>query len=283
MKSCFTFTKARKTLAYVLWFANNTRLKEKKKDAISPDELRESELWLFKWSQQTINVDTVDKKLIPASDEQGVLCAYGRLENIRSLPAEMRNPIILPKRHQLEILLLKHLHEKRAHCGYKSLIYESRKRFWIVGVRNMAKQVTGKCVACKKLRRQQLEQMMGQIPRLRVAAGFQAFHNTAIDMFGPLQLRIGRKTPKEVQVIIFTFMTTRAVHLELVTDRSTDTFLMAFRRFASLRGHPSNCWSDRGMNFVGALSYSNEILQGWDIPKIQSVLSEEFSCVFHWK
>ena len=100
---------------------------------------------------------------------------------------------------------------------------------------------------------------MGQIPRLRVAAGFPAFYNTAIDMFGPLQLRIGRKTLKEAQVIIFTCMTTRAVHLELVTDRSTHTFLMAFRRFASLRGHPSNRWSDRGTNFVDAQSYLNDI------------------------
>ena len=194
-------------------------MKAIKKDAISPDELRESELWLFKWSQRTINVDTVDKKLIPASDEQGVLRAHGRLENIRSLPAEMRNPIILTKGHQLVNLLLKHLHEKRAHRGYKSLTYESRKRFWTVGVRNMAKQVTVKCVTCKRLRGQPLGQIMGQIPTLRVAAGFPAFNNTGIDLFGPLQLRIGRKTLKEVQVIIFTCMTTRAVHLELVTDR----------------------------------------------------------------
>jgi len=245
--------------------------------------LRESERWLFKRSQRTINVDTVDKKLIPASDEQGVLHAHGRLENIRSLPDEERNPIFLPKGHQLVNLLLEHLHEKRAHCGYKSLIYEPKRYFWIVGVQNMAKQVTGKCVTCKKLRRQPLEQMMGQIPRLRVAAGFPAFSYTAIDMCGPLQMRIGRKTLREAQVIIFTCMTTRAVHLELVTDRSTDTFLMAFRRFASLRGYPSNCWSDRGTTFVDAQSYLNEILRGWDIPKIQSVLSGEFSCSFHWK
>ena len=44
-------------------------------------------------------------------------------------------------------------------------------------------------------------------------------------------------------------MTTRAVYLELGTDGSKDTFLMAFRRFAILRGYPSNCWSDRGTNF----------------------------------
>ena len=148
----------------------------------------------------------------------------------------MCNPIIFARGHQLVNLLLRYLHEKRAHCGYKILMYESRKRFWTVGVRNMAKQVTGKCMTCKKLRSQPLEQMMGQIPRLYIAAGFPAFSNTAIHMFGPLQIRIGSKILKVALVIIFTCMTTETVYLELVTHRSSDTLLMAFRRFASLRG-----------------------------------------------
>ena len=115
-------------------------------------------------------------------------------------------------------------------------------------------------------------QLMGQLPKLQVAAGFPAFSNTALDMFGPFQVEVGRKALKEAHVIIFTCMTTRAIHLELVTDNSTDTFLMAFCRFASLRGHPINCWSDCGMNFVGAPQYLREVMQGWDIPRIQSVL-----------
>ena len=47
-------------------------------------------------------------------------------------------------------------------------------------------------------------------------------------------------------------MTTRAIHLELVTDKSTDAFPMAFRRFVCTRGNPNVCWSDCGSNFVGA-------------------------------
>ena len=282
MKSCSTFRKARKTMAYVLRFISNTRTKEKNREVISPKELSEAELWLFKWSQQTLDKDKLDKKLIPSEDEQGLLRAHGRLENIRSLPNELRNPIILPKGHRLVHLLLVHLHEKRVHCGSKSLIYESRRRFWIIGVRHMAKHLTAKCVICKKLRRKPLEQLMGQLPKLRVAVGFPAFSNTAIDMFGPLQIRVGRKTLKEADAIIFTCMTTRAVHLELVTDRSTDTFLMAFRRFTSLRGNPNNCWSDCGTNFIGAQHYLKEITQEWDIPKMQSAVCEEFSCTFHW-
>jgi len=82
--------------------------------------------------------------LIPSEDEQGLLRAHGRLENIRSLPNGLRNPIILPKGHRLVHLLLDHLHKKRAHCGSKSLIYESRRRFWIIGVRHMEKYLTAK-------------------------------------------------------------------------------------------------------------------------------------------
>ena len=100
MRTCSTFSKARKTLDYVLRFVNNTRMKTKNRDPISPKELTESELRLFKWCQQTIDVDKLDKKLIPSKDEHGLLRAHGRVENIlRMLPDEMRNPIILPKSH----------------------------------------------------------------------------------------------------------------------------------------------------------------------------------------
>ena len=141
-RTCSTFAKARKTLAYVLRFVNNTRMKTKNRDPISPKELTESELRLFKWCQQTIDVDKLDKKLIPSKDEHGLLRTHRRLENIRRLLDEMGNPVILPRSHRSVELLLVHLHGKRAHWSYKSLIYESRERFWVVGVRHMAKHLS---------------------------------------------------------------------------------------------------------------------------------------------
>jgi len=68
----------------------------------------------------------------------------------------------------------------------------------------MAKHLMAKCVTCKMLRRKPLEQLMGQLPKLRVAVGFPAFSNTAIDMLGLLQIRVARKTVKEAHAIIFT-------------------------------------------------------------------------------
>ncbi|XP_022806557.1 uncharacterized protein LOC111343637 [Stylophora pistillata] len=145
----------------------------------------------------------------------------------------------------------------------------------------MAKALTAKGITCRKLRKKPLDQLMGQIPTLRVAAGFPPFSNTAVDMFGPMHIKINRKSLKEAQVVIFACMTTRAVHLELVNDKTSDAFLMAFRRFASLRGHPSVCWSDCVTNFVGTQAYLKEVMR--NIPKIQSVLSEDFCCEFKWK
>ena len=78
MRKCSTFSKARKTLAYILKFVNNTRMKTKNTDPLSPKELTESELRLLKWCQQTIDVDKQDKKLIPSKNEQGLLCTHGR-------------------------------------------------------------------------------------------------------------------------------------------------------------------------------------------------------------
>lgn len=283
LAACSSFSKARRTLAYVLRFVQNTRKTSVRNGSISVEELTSSEKRLFKWCQLHLDVATLDKMFIAKEDQDGLLRVHGRLEDIRSLPDDMRNPILLPRNHPLVCLLLTHLHLKRGHCGYKSLMHEARKKFWIIGLRDMSKHLTNECITCRKLRKKPLDQLMGQIPSLRVAAGFPAFSNTAIDMFGPVHIRLNRKTLKEAQVVIFTCMTSRAVHLELVSDKSTAAFLMAFRRFACLRGHPNNCWSDCGTNFVGAQGYLNEIIQGWDIPRIQSVLSEEFTCDFKWQ
>ena len=45
---------------------------------------------------------------------------------------------------------------------------------------------------------------------------------------------------------------TSAVHLELVSDYSSDGFIAAHKRFTSWRGIPSHLYSDCGTNFIGA-------------------------------
>ena len=133
----------------------------------------------------------LDEKLIATTNEEGLIRTHGRLENSSTL----------------------RLKESYARSKANALF---------IGLRKMAKSVVSKCVDCRKLRKKPLQKLMGQLTSLRVAAGFPPFSNTAMDMFGPLQFRLNRRTLQDAQVVIFTCATTRAVHLELVTNNNNN-------------------------------------------------------------
>ena len=47
-------------------------------------------------------------------------------------------------------------------------------------------------------------------------------------------------------------MSVKAVHIEVVSDLTTDAFLSCLRHFIARRGKPKTIMSDHGTNFVGA-------------------------------
>lgn len=46
----------------------------------------------------------------------------------------------------------------------------------------------------------------------------------------------------------------QSIHLELVSDLTTEAFIASLRRFIARRGKPKQIWSDNGTNFTGAKS-----------------------------
>ncbi len=60
---------------------------------------------------------------------------------------------------------------------------------------------------------------------------------------------------------MFVSLSVKAVHLELVTGLTTETFIAALRRFIACRGHPTVIWSDHGTNFVGANNQLKEFIK----------------------
>ena len=55
------------------------RKKENNTSPISPEELRESKLKMFKWCQEAIKINTVDQKLMSKPDEQGLLTCIWKI------------------------------------------------------------------------------------------------------------------------------------------------------------------------------------------------------------
>lgn len=69
--------------------------------------------------------------------------------------------------------------------------------------------------------------------------------------------------------VIYNCLSTRAVHVDLAADYSTNKFLMVLRRFVSIRGYPSKLYSDNGPQLVAANEELTNIVKGWNQEELQ--------------
>ena len=96
-------------------------------------------------------------------------------------------------------------------------------------------------------------------PVYGTTASLQGYSSTSIHCHGngftfPFSLKKGHtRKPAWVNgyVCLFVCLTTRAVHLEIVMDLTTEAFMAAFGRFVARRGRLNTILSDNGTNFVG--------------------------------
>lgn len=74
--------------------------------------------------------------------------------------------------------------------------------------------------------------------------------------------------------VIFTCLSSRAVHLEMATSLDTDACINALRRFMSRRGQVIHMLSDNGTNFIGSERELCEVLAKLNHSKIQGALHQ---------
>lgn len=95
---------------------------------------------------------------------------------------------------------------------------------------------------------------MADLPVSRVQA-CRAFTAVGIDYADPLvmkETKLRKSREYKVYIALFVCMSTKAIHLEVVLDLSTDAFLAALDRFVARQGVPTSIHSDCGTNFIGA-------------------------------
>ena len=189
--------------------------------------------------------------LTPYLAEDGLLHVGGRLSN-SSL--SVKHPIILLATDHLCHLLLSYEHVRLAHCGPALLLASTGERLHLLGAKRACRTVCTQCVVCRKVAAAGTGQQLGQLPAARVTPN-HPFSHTGVDYAGPFQMKLGRvRRPVHVKVYvcIFVCMATKADHLEVVTDATSEAFIAAMRRFTSRRGLPAHLYSDHGSNFKGA-------------------------------
>ena len=253
------------------------------------DEREEAETLILKEVQRTAFEDEITRlsskgsigkckenspllKLSPFLDDCGLLRVGGRLEK-SSLPFEIKYPVILPRSSHVTNLIIDHYHQKVNHQGKGMTMNEIRSNgLWIVNISAAVSSHIYKCVQCRRQRRPTEGQKMTDLPTERVEIT-PPFTYCGMDCFGPFIVREGRKDLKRY-AIIFTCMSSRAVHIEELDDMTTDAFINALRCFMAIRGPVRQLRSDQGTNFVGARNEQASALKELDNDRIRSRLLE---------
>ena len=202
--------------------------------------------------------------------QDDVIRVGGRLHK-SDLTYEAKHQIILPKTSRVSELILRKTHEQVGHLGKNAILSVVRQVYWIIGANALIKSMISKCVICRKYQETPASQKMASLPTERVTAHQAPFSNVGVDYFGPFEIKEGRKYVKRWGVL-FSCMTTRAVHLEIAASLDTDSCISAVRRLIARRGPVSYIRSDNGTNFVGAERQLREEFSKLDTFRVKNAL-----------
>ncbi|CAK1581575.1 unnamed protein product [Parnassius mnemosyne] len=264
-----SLTRMKRVIAYCKRFINNlsSEPNKRKRGYLTTQELTEAQNVCIKQYQaihfkeeillvkQKSNLPKGSKlrSLNPVMDADEILRVGGRLE-LSGLSRNQKHPILIPKKCHLTNLIIADAHKNTLHGGPQLMICYIQVKYWILGAKQSVRSYFRKCLTCAKNSPNTQTQLMGQLPAARVTP-IRPFKCSGVDYAGPIQIRTakgrGHKSHKGY-ICLFVCMATKAIHLEVVTDLSSQGFLQAFKRFVSRRGHCSDLWSDNATNFTGA-------------------------------
>ena len=187
-------------------------------------------------------------------DSNNLLWVGGRIQNAQ-LSYTSRHPVILHGKHQITQLIIASEHSRLLHAGPTAVAASLSHHYHIVGCHRSVRLITRKCITCRRTSAKPRNQMLGQLPIERITPD-SVFERVGVDYAGPFYIKYGsirKPTIVKAYVCVFVSFTVKAVHLELVSDLTTDAFIATLRRFIARCGKPSLIVSDHGTNFVGAL------------------------------
>lgn len=193
--------------------------------------------------------------------EDDVLRVRGRI-GAATAPIETKRPIILDGRHRITRLIVLREHCAAGHANRERVTNDLRQRYWIIHLRPTVRTVERSCALCKVRKSRPVFPATGDLPRARHEPFQRPFSNCGTDYFGPMVVKVGRRREKRWGAL-FTCLTTRAVHLELVPSLSTSSAIMALRRMAARRGWPKMMYSVNATNFKGADRELREAYAEW--------------------
>jgi len=270
-----SFKKVVRITALVFKFIEMIKGKNKSiNPTLRKQDFEQAENYWFIFSQSKICKDLKASKLTSLLPRISKVSVMGRDHELIVTSGRLGGALIVGyDKEELPILdpksavakLIMHDSHAEEHCGVDRTLWRSRNVAWIIRGRRIAKAIRGNCFKCK-LRGKVLEkQIMAPVPESRLPPA-PVFYSTAVDLFGPIEIRdtVKRRTARKCWGVLFCCTVTSAVHLEVSEDYSCDSFLLCLRRFINLRGVPARIQSDPGSQLMAAAAE----LGKWDFSRI---------------
>ena len=196
------------------------------------------------------NYDKLKSSLKLFADNAGLFRLKGRFGE-STLTFQEHCPILLRPSIDSHVtrLIVFDAHEKVYHTGSEATLARLRHRYWVYKGRKSVKDILHRCVICKKFQgRALLPSLSPDLPYFRVQYLMSPFNTTELDFAGPLYVKEFNGRAK-VYILLLTYSSSRAIHLELVRELTSASFINAFKRFAARRGYPSIVVHDNAKTF----------------------------------
>ena len=232
--------------AYVYRYTNNLRKSQPKLTGpLTAEEFRSAQTRWVRNCQERIypnelasskpnpghptgSTPPLERQLRLFVDNAGLLRCRGRIHNA-PLSELARFPYLLPQNNHLTELIVYHTHARLSHTGVGSTLTALRQSFWIPTRRQYVKKLLRHCTICRKHGgRSYAVPESAPLPKIRVQE-VPPFSITGVDFTRALYVKQDNGDEGKVYICLFTCATSRAIHLEVVTDLTTISFLMAFR------------------------------------------------------
>lgn len=225
------------------------------------------------------------RKLTPFIDHNTGTARVGGRLSAAPLPYTARHPQIIPKDSNLARLLVSDAHDRTVHGGnnvMKTLLYRN---YFVFGMDRLVKDHIHRCMSCIRYRHKPVVPQMADLPATRFES-VRCFHLCASDFAGPYLVHEGTRSRARLikaWICLFTCMSTRAVHFEVVHELSSQAFMAAVDRMVARRGKMSLIYSDNGTNYKGAcrllLEVRDLLRKGNDIARLCADRQIEFTFV----
>ncbi|XP_058449033.1 uncharacterized protein LOC131428995 [Malaya genurostris] len=243
-----SWARLHRAIAYVLRYLGNLQRRSKgqplKLGLLNQNELQRAEYALWRMAQSDAfpnEISTLTKSQGPPTNRHSIVAKSSPI--FRTWPFLDENSV------------LHWYHRRFRHANREVIVNEIRQRFEIGKLRSLVMKVAKKCTWCHVMKAVPRSPTMAPLPEMRLSAFVRPFTYVGLDYFGPVLVKAGRNNVKR-WVALFTCLTLRAVHMEVVHSLSTVSCIMAVRRFVSRRGPPREIWTDNATCFHGA---SNEL------------------------